>query len=161
MSLTQRIKRDSAKVFTATDGGVYLLQKVDRRNTLIESGMMLDVLSVSDLEVDETDDSNGIRSMIAGKTREEASSILRGMFGSTGAMLKAGLIGERVPDPSDATKYKDIYFVWTTKDAFSLEEGEVNINLIPDALQSELMTAIAALSKPPVAPEAVTRFPEV
>lgn len=161
MGLTQRIKRESAQVFTTTTGETFLIQKVDRRNTLIESGMMLDMLNIESLEIDEADDSSQIRKMIEGKTREEASSILRGMFGSTAAMLKAGLIGERVPDPSDATKYKDIFFVWTHKDAFNLDEGEININLIPDALQSELMTAIAALGAPPIATEAVARFPEV
>ena len=160
MSLTTRIKRESAQVFTASDGAQFLIQKVDRNSLMIETGMMIDLMEVNKLDVAEGDSENEVLRMLEGKTREESQSILRGMFGSSSMVLKAGLVGERVPHPSDPNQHLDVVFRWVDKPAFELLEGEINIALIPDDLKTELVTAIGALGKPPVSHEVATRFPE-
>ena len=160
MSLTQRIKKESAQVFTASDGAQYLIQKVDRNSLMIETGMMIDLMEVNKLEVTDGDSDNEVLRMLEGKTREESQSILRGMFGSSSMVLKAGLIGERVPSVIDPNQNIDVMFKWVDKPAFELLEGEINIALIPDDLKTELVTAIGLLGKPPVTPEVAARFPE-
>jgi hypothetical protein len=145
MSLTQRIKHESSREYTASDGTTYILQRVDMQELFITEGLLPDLTAIL-LE----DDNNEGKPLDTEELKEKAMrEILRNpglaMRGARTAkmMLERGLIGEKTPD-GGILIYRHV-----DKPAILLGEGEVNVALISPELQSELVEAIMALTPKP------------
>lgn len=149
MSLTSKIKEASSKRFQASDGIFYALQKVNSTKMIIDQGNIADLMTLKgnagDLEqmmmVDPTSASKAVK--VAMQMKPD--------------FVRAGLIGEF--DEQGNLKL----FRWVDKPAVLLEDGEVNINLIPDALLEEFFEAIGELSPkaPSVQDDVIQTFPAI
>jgi hypothetical protein len=155
VSLTHRLK-SLAREYQASDGTTYLLQPVNDAKSFLADGSLPRILA--SLEQDD------FKRMEGGMTNDEFFALIRQkpnltdvMTVGVGAMrrqLEQGLVGELTPEG------KPIYYRWVDKPLHALEEGEVNVDFIPDRLAQELIQQIQAIGRPPaVEGRDVTTFP--
>jgi len=141
MSLTQRIKQESSREYTASDGTTYILQRVDLHELFITEGLLPDLTQIL-LEEGEVSSPEEAREQATKTILQNPAIAVRGLK-TTRLMLERGLIGEKTPD-GGVLIYRHV-----NKPAILLGEGEVNVSLIPPELQNELVEAIMALTPKP------------
>lgn len=142
MSLTQRIKQESSREYLASDGTIYLLQRVDMQELFITEGLLPDLTAML-LEEDSSElDLEAAREKAMKAVTQNPALAMRGVR-TVRMMLERGLIGEKGPDGGI------IIYRHVDKSAILLGEGEVNVALIPTELQTELAEAIMSLTPKP------------
>jgi hypothetical protein len=156
MSLTQKIKTQSAKEYTASDGTTYLIQKANVGNVIMETDSMPDLLKMRDAKNTDGSDMTGDQFVerVLAENPDAARQIVKAARDGKPRILREGLIGEK-DENNQITIYQ-----WTEKPAVLLGPNEINAALIPDSLAEELINEITKLSGPPVKAEDTTRFPE-
>lgn len=156
MSLTAKIKAESAKEYLASDGTTYLIQKANVGNAIMETDSMPDLLKMRDAKNADGSDMNGDEfvAKILAENPDAARQIVKAARDGKPRILREGLIGEK-DENGQITIYQ-----WVDKPAVMLGGNEINVNLIPDKLAEELINEITKLSGPPVKAEDTTRFPE-
>lgn len=150
MSLTDRIRKESARDFLASDGTTYLIQAVRDMHLFLTEGLMPDIAMLQEA-VGESED--GFLDRLRGKP-EVAGKMMQVGMRRRQHMLKRGLIGERASDGTPVT------YRMVEKPAHLLLDGEVNPDLIPPALADELFNAISDLSSPPAEVADIAAFRE-
>lgn len=153
MSLTQRIKQ-YARQYQASDGTTYLLQRVNDAKGLLADGALPRIMAV--LGEDEFAKLEGMTNaeffeMV--RQKPELADVVTIGASTVARQLQHGLVGELQADG------KPIYYRWVDKPIHALQEGEVNVDFIPDDLAQELAQQINAIGRPAVEGRDVSTFP--
>ncbi|AFZ66982.1 hypothetical protein [Deinococcus peraridilitoris] len=151
MSLTKRIQATATKIFQASDGAMYILQMVNSTTLIVAQGALPDLLrSEAPAGVDE----KVYMEQLLASNPEQAAKIVEMGMNMRPATLKAGLIGEVLPTG------ESVYFTFVSKPAHQLQDGEINVDLIPLELAKELEVEIKKIGQPAVEAADTARFPD-
>jgi hypothetical protein len=158
VSLLDTIRQKSAKRYSASDGNIYLLQRVNNTMDFLSPGLV-DLLfsDTGDLNLDALENMDEKEIFKRLRNNPESLESLKTMMAQKRKTLEAGLIGEV------GENGKPLIYKWVEKNAFELEPGEMNFELIPEELVEELVKVIEDMSPKPSPQEGrdVKTFPEI